>query len=110
MVYPENWSRLDEAPGTICSLAPITYLGGAAVALTLAESDIVRASAELSLYPAILGPFCMLVSYIQRRKALGSDVQLSDLPVPDEFKQIFHDWAERKVNFIAPAPSQILTF
>ena len=24
---------------------------------------------------------------------------LPDLPVPDEFKQVFRDWAEGKVNF-----------
>ena len=33
------------------------------------------------------------------RNAPGSKIPLPDLPVPEEFKQVFRDWAEGKVNF-----------
>lgn len=51
-----------------------------------------------------LGQFSALNPYIKSRNAKESSTPLPDLPVPDEFKQVFHDWAERKVNFVADSP------
>jgi len=38
------------------------------------------------------------------RTLLSGDDAQAALPVPEEFKQVFRDWAEGKVNFIGPAP------
>jgi len=52
--------------------------------------------------PAQLGPFSDLDFYMRRRREGPSLALLPELPVPDEFKQVFRDWAEGKVNFTAP--------
>lgn len=52
--------------------------------------------------PAMFGPFSPVEQYCARR-INGSADPIPDLPVPDEFRQVFRDWAEGKVNFTAPA-------
>lgn len=84
-------------------LDPITFLGGAGVALIVAESDGLRSENVLDLWaddPSLLGPFSDLYAYIGNRHGKVSWL-LPELPMPDEFKQVFRDWAERKVNFTA---------
>jgi hypothetical protein len=93
------WS--DTAFETVSSLDPVTYLGGTAIACILAESDLAKASEEVSDNPARLGEFRAIVPYIQRRREPGSANSLTDLPVPNEFRQIFRDWADGKANFTA---------
>jgi hypothetical protein len=41
--------------------------------------------------------------YFARRGGHDPGMPLPDLPVPDHFQQTFRDWADRRVNFIAPA-------
>jgi hypothetical protein len=51
--------------------------------------------------PQELGPLRDLHDYIKCRSGPAPGRPLPDLPVPEEFKQIFRDWAEGRVNFIA---------
>jgi hypothetical protein len=82
---------------------PITYLGGAAIMFISAEADSTLPSRHFGGDPSKLGAFCDLYPYIERRHARSATSALPDLPVPGEFKQLFRDWAEGKVNFTAPA-------
>jgi hypothetical protein len=85
-------------------LDPFTYLGGAAVFLMSAELDRTIPSHELESDPTRLGSFSDLYLYVEFRQAPESALLLPDLPVPEEFRQVFRDWAEGKVNFVGPAP------
>lgn len=83
------------------AMDPWTYLGVAAVVLIMAEFDepgpiFSPPDDDLSR----LGPFRDLNAYIHYRQR-GRIEPLPELPVSDEFKQVFRDWAERKVNFTA---------
>jgi hypothetical protein len=49
-----------------------------------------------------LGPLRDIAPYLTRRQGLGRRTKLPSLPVPEEFKQTFRDWAEGRVNFTAP--------
>ena len=40
--------------------------------------------------------------YISQRVD-GTSAELEDLPVPTEFRKLFRDWAERRVNFVEVA-------
>lgn len=105
-INSEKWKFPDTAPEASVTLSPITYLGGTAIALILAELDLfVEPSTTLSLNPAQLGPLHAILPYIQRRRIPGASVPLPDLPVPEEFRQIFQDWAESKVNFTTSTPT-----
>jgi hypothetical protein len=89
-------------------VTPVAFLGAAATALITAETEPSKTIDRLRGDPSrVLGPFSVLYAYIMRRSAPGSRTSLPDLPVPEEFKQVFRDWAEGKVNFIAPAPESI---
>jgi hypothetical protein len=46
----------------------------------------------------------LTVPNIEQRWIPGTFPTLPDLPVPEEFRQVFRDWAEGKVNFVGPAP------
>jgi hypothetical protein len=72
------------------------------VALISVESDESSPVQVLGEDPARLGPFSHLDFYMRRRRREGLSLALPELPVPDEFKQVFRDWAEGKVNFTAP--------
>jgi hypothetical protein len=105
-VEPESWALPDAALGTPVSLSLTTYLGGAAIACILAESNLViELSTAFSINTAHLGPLHAMLPYIQRRQTPGSFIPLPDLPVSHEFKQVFRDWAEGKVNFTASTPT-----
>jgi hypothetical protein len=52
-----------------------------------------------------LGPVPELYPYLARRlDPSGAVWELPELPVPEEFRQTFRDWAEGRVNFTAPEP------
>lgn len=76
-----------------------TYLGAAATLLIVAESikspDILSAGRS---WPS--DSLTGLYPYIQCRWRRNSSVHLDKLPVPDPFKNIFHDWAEHRLNLI----------
>jgi hypothetical protein len=68
--------------------------------LIAAESDNSRLEDVLAHDPSALGPFSELYAHMEHRHR---EVRrpLPELPMPDEFKDIFRDWAECKVNFTA---------
>jgi hypothetical protein len=81
-------------------LDPVTYLGGAGIALIAAESDDARPADVLKHDPSQLGPFTDLYAYMEHRHGEISR-PLPELPMPDKFKELFHDWADGKVSFTA---------
>lgn len=84
-------------PGKL--LEPMVYLGAAASLLVAAE-----AASERTLHPEgdrWFGPLSGLYAYILRRWGLATDEELHDLPVPDNFRPVFRDWAARRVDFIS---------
>jgi hypothetical protein len=87
-------SRLDQ----------ISYLGAAAILLMSLEGDSPYRMQTVDQEPSRLGPISGLYGYIERRLAGEPGPPLPDLPVPEEFRQVFRDWAEGKVNFVGPAP------
>ena len=87
------------------SVTPVAFLGAAAIALMTAEANLAEIIRDLRGEPSRgLGPFSVLYAYMTRRNAPGTRTPLPDLPLPEEFKQVFRDWAEGKVNFTEPAP------
>jgi hypothetical protein len=106
-VSPWYWvSNSDLQDGELpASVTPVAFLGAAAIALMTTEATLAQTISALQGEPSRgLGPFSVLNAYMTRRNAPGSRTPLPDLPVPKEFKQVFRDWAEGKVNFIGPAP------
>ena len=92
-------------PELPASVTPIAFLGAAAIALITTEAALTETGGDLQGKPFQgLGSFTVLYTYMTRRNAPGSSTPLPDLPVPEEFKQVFRDWAEGKVNFIGTAP------
>ncbi|MBO0799849.1 MAG: hypothetical protein J2P31_13595, partial [Blastocatellia bacterium] len=86
-------------------ISPVTYLGGAAIILMSAEFHLGFTRRDLNSDPTRLNHFSDLYWYIESRETGNPDPQqLPDLPVPDDFKQIFRDWAARKINFVAVSP------
>ena len=87
------------------SVTPVAFLGAAAIALMTTEATLAQTISDLQGEPSRgLGPFSVLYAYMTRRNAPGSTTPLPDLSVPEEFKQMFRDWAEGKVSFIGPTP------
>ena len=101
-----KWASSDIANDRPSAIEPLAYLAGAAVFLISAEHwDKVPSQALDS--PFCLGVFSVLFWYIESRKTGTPDPEsLPDLPVPNEFKQVFRDWAARKVNFVGDSPDQ----
>jgi hypothetical protein len=86
------------------SVTPVAFLGAAAIALMTTEATLAKTVSRLKDEPSRgLGSFSVLYAYMERRNASGPRTPLPHLPVPEEFKQVFLDWAEGKVNFIGPA-------
>ena len=83
-------------------LSPLAYLGGAAILLISAECYKAYPSRVLGGDPSRFGTFAELYYYIECRLGIEAVRPLRDLPVPDEFKQVFRDWAEKRVNFTTP--------
>jgi hypothetical protein len=77
----------------------ITYLG-AALAFTIgAEADRNIALRREDRHN--LGPFNDLYSYVARRFEIERDAELSRLPVPEPFPELFRSWANKEVDFMA---------
>jgi hypothetical protein len=95
------------AADTLSQITPMAYLGAAGALLMSAELDTTLPSEELNGAPSRLGYFKDLYHYIERRHTSDSPPPLPELPVPHEFKQVFRDWAEGKMNFTAPAPGAL---
>ncbi len=78
-------------------LSRAAYLGAAAILLMLAET-----SRSLQHDEERLGPLHHLAPYLAGRQGrVGRHTRLPDLPVPEEFKQTFRDWAQGQVNVTA---------
>ena len=82
-------------------LGDMTYLGTAISLLIAAEA------ASQPTPPAEgarwYGPLHGLHPYILRRWGLHPEGELPVLPVPDNFRAVFRDWAAGQVDFVAPA-------
>jgi hypothetical protein len=95
MIY--GWS--DNEDRKLPQLDLITNLGGLALSLIMIEAGIARDQANYLKEETWLGPFSAAQPYAVRRLGLEVIESLPELPVPDQFKQVFLDWAEGKVNF-----------
>lgn len=105
---PYTYWKFDIIPkDKLLSFDPLAYLGSAAVTLMTLES-MLETNAPPAFRPphgdsSWLGSFSALYPYIERRHTPESTLPLPDLPVPTEFKQIFRDWAMRKINLTGPS-------
>jgi hypothetical protein len=81
---------------------PITSLGGFALSMICIEAKIISSSGGDVQEKGWLGPFSAAQPYAARRLGLKTRKSVPELPVPDRFKQVFRDWADRKVNFTSP--------
>jgi hypothetical protein len=111
----QRWSEFDwsvpvEENAWPTRLDPLAYLGAAGTLLISAESDAARPSHVLTGDPSRFGQFRDLYAYIEARLSRELVQPLPDLPLPDDFKQVFRDWAENKINFTAPGPDNDLPF
>lgn len=89
------------APGAVKALSEDAWLGAAAIVSIVTEKGMPTWPYG-KRSPDELGPLRDLLPYLKRRT--GTDPgPLPDLPGPAEFKQVFRDWAEGRVNFTAPA-------
>jgi hypothetical protein len=66
------------------------------------ESDRLGLLSRLHNSPSLLGALSPLYAYMESRHQVGLRAPVPDLPVPEDFKQVFRDWAEGKVSFTAP--------
>jgi NACHT domain len=98
------WNGQEHSAVSLSAIDPMTYLGVAGIVLIFAEFNEHRGPmpSRPDDDPSRLGPFRDLYAYIDHRQGARTD-PLPELPLPDEFKQVFRDWAEGTVNFTAPA-------
>ncbi|MBO0803088.1 MAG: NACHT domain-containing protein [Nocardiopsaceae bacterium] len=97
------WKALEASQGARPALSEHAYLGGAAVALTTAEQNPRTPSEFLDGNPDKLGRFRDIYWYVESRKKGSPDPhELPPLPVPEEFKPVFRDWAAGKIDFVGP--------
>ena len=112
---PEGWSFLsywnteheDYGRYPFFDLDQIAYLGAAATLLLSTEG--IKDHQLPGRGPDTLGPLKDIYPYIVQRWHPGRGGELPDLPVPVIFKQLFKDWANRKVSlaeFSAATPDQ----
>lgn len=98
-----TWAWMDDeymSPVQPSKLDELAFLGGTATLLISAEGHGSTPSSDLDS-PDRFGAFRDLYWYIETRKTgTPEPQQLPDLPVPDEFKELFRDWAGNKVNFV----------
>jgi hypothetical protein len=91
-------------------LSAETYLGAAAVLLMCIEGCSNTDAADFMFAAGNRDDkFSDLYAYIDRRylrtpELKARELPLPDLPVPQEFQQVFRDWAEGDVNFTVSAP------
>ena len=102
-----QWTEPASQADRSSPIDPTAYLGGAAILLILVETSNARAPDALGSDPSSLGRFSDLYWYIESRQTGSPDSQqLPYLPVPEEFKLLFRDWAARKVNFVRDPSNQ----
>jgi hypothetical protein len=74
-------------------LSQVAYLGAAALLLIMEETQLLTTQADRPL-----GPLRHLAPYLTRREGLRRRTELPSLMVPEEFKQVFRDWAEGRID------------
>jgi hypothetical protein len=79
---------------------PMAYLGAAAIAFMTAELEQAAAPPEDGDWPP--GPYGALHPYIAARWGRRPASGLPGLPVPDEFGDLFRDWAGHRVDLVGP--------
>jgi len=81
-------------------LSPAAYLGVAATFLISAE---VEKGPRIPRPSSNFGPLSDLVPYLKcRHSDWTTSASLPELPVPDEFKELFKGWARREIDFTEP--------
>jgi hypothetical protein len=83
-------------------LGPSAWLGAAAIVCILTEKQEPTWPYDKQ-NPSEFDPLRGLLPYLRRRTGSSRRRKLRDLPVPEEFKQTFRDWAEGRIDFTAPA-------
>ena len=83
---------------------PFAYLGAAVTLCIIVESIEPKPlpAEDRDWLDRILG---RLYPYIAHRTSGNSVVPREELPIPEAFKGIFGDWADRKINFITRSQS-----
>jgi hypothetical protein len=86
----------DNVPQSSRRLDPVPYLGAAVVLCSVVEQY--RSTLPERIEPLLqhLGPLDAMSPYIERYmgREPGSRSALPDLPIPEEVRQVFRDWAE----------------
>jgi hypothetical protein len=84
------------APGAFdrspLSLSEAAYLAAAVLLLIMEETPVLSPGAGL------LGPLHHLAPYLARRRGENPGTELPSLLVPEEFQQVFREWAEGRIN------------
>ena len=98
------WSdyKLTGMSTALNSVDPMAYLGATFILLISAESEG-GAGVSAFNFGAYVAASRQIYAYVQRRYRGAEEAELPYLPVPEEFSQVFRDWAAGKVNFIGPA-------
>jgi len=85
--WTDHWEiyrwRTPPSGNQALSIESLAYLGAAAVLLSSAES-------------------AGLYSHMEQRFVPDAARPERELPVPEDLKQVFRDWAEEKINFLDP--------
>jgi hypothetical protein len=89
----------EEYDGAPLRLTPTAFLAAAALLSIVFENNELGSQYEGSASPSVM--LRELHPYFARRGGHDPGAALPDLPVPGQFQQIFRDWADRRVNFIA---------
>ena len=82
-------SRLDD----------VSYLGAAATKCLFGELSRAASSSRYSALPPETAEDDILNRYV-RSRLVETAQELTDLPVPTQFRQLFRDWAEGRVDFV----------
>ena len=100
-----GWEKPAKDLRIINEFDSIAYLGGVAILLISAEADPQILDRHIAGDTARLWPFTDLSAYLAHRRNDSTKGRLPDLPVPEQFRKMLRDWAEWKINFIAPTPN-----
>jgi hypothetical protein len=102
------WISGGEPTAAPTDLTPLTCLGAAATLLVSAEGDQPIVRDMLNNEVPELGRLDVVYPYIRHRLSWEKrSLPLPDLPVPEEFKQVFKDWADRTIDFTADERSRV---
>ena len=95
-------TNVEDKPASHYSLSPMAYLGAVVLLSILTEHG--RHPDNLQgMTPDKLGPLRGILPYLARRLGAGLSTELPELPVPDELRQVFRDWATGIVDFTTRA-------